>query len=52
MGTVHDFFRINSFYFVLFFLKYLFMYLTVLGLSCSVQDPLVVARGIQFPHQG
>ena len=28
------------------------MYLTVLGLSCSMQDPLVVARGIQFPHPG
>ena len=28
------------------------MYLTVLGLSCSVQDPLVAARGIQVPHQG
>ena len=28
------------------------MYLTVLGLSCSMQDPLVVARGMQFPHPG
>ena len=45
-------FSVNSFRFVLFFSKYFCMYLTVLGLSCSMQDPLVVAHGIQFPHQG
>ena len=33
-------------------LKYLFMYLAALGLSCGMQESLVVAHGIQFPDQG
>ena len=33
-------------------LKYLFIYLAALGLSCGMQESLVVAHGIQFPDQG
>ena len=34
------------------FSKFIFIYLALLGLSCSVQDLLVVASGIKFPDQG
>ena len=34
------------------FYNILFIYLAVLGLSCSTQDLVVVVYGIQFPDQG
>jgi hypothetical protein len=42
----------SNFEFCTLLKKIHFIYLAVLGLSCSTWDLLVEARGIQFPDQG